>query len=209
MIPNLQDNTKSKVLSMLKSNAGSTVQDLAEAMNISVPAARKHLCDLEGAGLIVSSVEKPCGRGRPQHVFRLSCKGEGAFPKNYANLCLDMIEHLEHLFGEGALLKIMDAREEKLFAAWSPLLQNAATLEQKLALLAELLSEAGYQAKVRCCERGTLFLEQGNCPNLDVARTHKQLCGSEQVLYQRLLGVTVVRETQISSGASSCRYRIG
>ena len=209
MMATLTDNSKSRLLGLLKASHGSTVLELAESMSMSVVAARKHLCDLEMNGLVELSVEKPCGRGRPQHVYRLSQKGEGTFPKSYAGLCLDVLEHLQTLFGEGALLQVLSAREDKLFESWKPLLEAETTLRAKLERLSELLSEAGYQARVCECERGNLYLEQGNCPSLEVARHFKQICGVEQTLYQRLLGVPVVRESQISNGAKLCRYRVG
>ena len=209
MLATLTDNSKSRLLGLLKASHGSTVLELAAHMGISIPAARKHLCDLEVAGLIELSVEKPCGRGRPQHVYRLSHKGEGTFPKSYAGLCLDVLEHLQTLFGEGALLQVLSSREDKLFETWKPLLEGQLDLKSRLERLSELLTEAGYQASVCLCEKGNLYLEQRNCPSLEVARHFKQICGVEQTLYQRLLGVPVVRELQISNGAKLCRYRVG
>lgn len=200
------DRTKSRVLTLLKSRRCTTAQSVAEALDISVPAARKHLLDLTEAGLIVAETQRPGGRGRPQFVYRLSERGEAQFPKSYASLCVDVLRHIETLFGDGAVMRVMDARRATLAAEWAPRLTGP--LPERLTTLAALLTEAGYEARAYE-EGGAWFLEQGNCPNLDVARRYDELCGAEIDLYRALLAVPVRRETRIACGAPSCRYRVG
>ncbi|MBB6098412.1 putative ArsR family transcriptional regulator [Deinobacterium chartae] len=209
----LGDGTKSRLLSLLKSRGQATAQELADALGVSIPATRRHLCDLEGAGMLELSIEKPCGRGRPQHVYRLTARGESTFPKSYATLCVDILRHLEELYGSGSVLAVMSARENKLYEAWAPQVSTLPTLRERLERLTALLCEAGYQARMteRALGNGevTFYLEQGNCPSLSVAREYRQLCSAELELYARLLGAPVVRETQIAAGAASCLYRVG
>lgn len=205
-LPPPSDRTKTRVLTLLKGQTCSTAQDVARALDISVPAARKHLLDLEEAGLIGSSTQKPGGRGRPQLVYRLTASGEARFPKSYASLCLDVLTHVESLFGQGAVLKVMDARRAELAERWAAQLEGE--LPQRVTRLAALLNEAGYDARAYQ-EDGAWFLEQGNCPSLDVARQYDQLCGAELTLYRELLRTPVRRETRIACGAPSCRYRVG
>ncbi|WP_027480868.1 helix-turn-helix transcriptional regulator [Deinococcus pimensis] len=200
------DRTKTRVLTLLKSRRCTTAQSVAEALDISVPAARRHLCDLTEAGLIVAETQRPGGRGRPQFVYRLSERGEAQFPKSYASLCVDVLRHIDSLFGEGAVMRVMDARRAALAQEWAPRLTGSPA--ERLTKLAALLSEAGYEARAYE-EDGALYLEQGNCPNLDVARRYDELCGAELELYRSLLGVPVRRETRIACGAPTCRYRVG
>lgn len=200
------ERTKSRLLELLKQQRCKTAQALGDALGISVPAARRHLADLEAAGLVRGSTEKPGGRGRPQQVYALTERGEMTFPKNYASLCVDVLAHVQQLFGEGALLKVMDARKAQLAEQWGP--QLVGPLPERVARLAELLSEAGYAAQVeRSGEQ--LWLVQHNCPNLTVARRFSELCSAEHELYAALLGVPVARESRIAGDAPSCRYRIG
>ena len=200
------DSTKMRVLTLLKGQQCTTAQSVAEALEISVPAARKHLADLEEARLIEAQVHKPGGRGRPQFVYRLTGEGEAQFPKRYAGLCVDVLSHVQTLFGEGAVLQVFDARRAKLAAEWAPRLSG--DVREKVAQLAALLSEGGYAART-FEEDGALYLEQGNCPGLDVARQFDEVCGAEIELYRHLLGVPVRRESRIACGAPSCRYRVG
>lgn len=198
--------TKARLLELVKRQGAPTVQALAQELDISVPAARKHLCDLQEAGLVTARTEKPGGRGRPQHVYALSERGESTFPKSYATLCSDVLRHIEQLFGDGAVLQILDARQAELHHRLSAAVQGE--LPERLETLALKLREAGYAAEA-LQEDGVWYLVERNCPALKVARDFSQLCQSEQKLYADLLGVPVVRESRIACGAPECRYRVG
>lgn len=208
MVSYSSDSTKGRVLTLLRGWSGGTAQDVADALGVTVPAARRHLMDLEAAGLIQSQVEKPAGRGRPQHVFSLTTNGEHTFPKRYAQLAHDILEHVETLYGSGAILEVLSARNAKLIESWQDRICGQ-TLMEKLECLAGVLNEHGYEARIEIGEDGVLYLLEGNCPALEVARQYGQLCQSETELYAKLLDARVVRESQISQGASVCRYQIG
>ncbi|WP_425146956.1 helix-turn-helix transcriptional regulator [Deinococcus sp.] len=199
-------NTKARLLELVKRHGAQTAQALARELDISVPAARKHLQDLQETGLVVACTEKPGGRGRPQHVYTLSERGESTFPKSYATLCSDVLAHVQRLFGEGAVLQVMDARRAELYGRLSAVVRG--DLPERIQTLVRELGEAGYAAEV-VQERGAWFLIERNCPALKVARDFGQLCDSELKLYRDLLGVNVVRESRIACGAAECRYRIG
>ncbi len=207
-LPIFTESTKGRVLNVLRERMGGTAQEVANLLGVTVPAARRHLMDLEAAGLIHSQVQRPGGRGRPQHVFMLTADGEHTFPKRYAQLCHDILEHVEILYGSGAVMEVLSARNAKLLQAWKERIVGI-SVEEKLSCLIAVLNEHGFQADFERGSDGTLYLIEGNCPALEVARQHHQLCAAEEQLYSRLLGVTVQRETRIARGASCCRYRVG
>ncbi len=205
MLKLASDSTKSRVLYFLRGAGGGTAQHVADALEVTIPAARRHLMDLEADGLLDSQVYRPGGRGRPQHVFRISEKGEEHFPKRYAQLCNDILEHIESLYGSGAVLSVLDSRNQKLLEAWQPRMQGS--LCQRAETLVEILNELGYHAALEPHSHG-FVLSQSNCPNLEVARTFEALCASEALLYTNLLGTRVSRETRVLEGYSACRYVI-
>ena len=205
MLRLLNDSTKSRVLHILRGQGGGTAQDVAGALEVSVPAVRRHLMDLEADGLLESQVHRPGGRGRPQHVFRVSNKGESHFPKNYAELCGDILEHIQSLYGAGAVLSVLNERNRKLLELWQPRIDG--DLEQRLVALCELLNELGCDASIET-DCADWLLSQGNCPSLEVSKRFEELCHSESVLYASLLGATVTREARVLEGAAACLYRI-
>jgi predicted ArsR family transcriptional regulator len=182
-----------------------TAQEVADALEVTTPAARRHLMELEADGLLDSQVHRPGGRGRPQHVFRISEKGEEHFPKRYAQLCNDILEHIESLYGEGAVISVLDSRNQKLLEAWRPRMKG--DLWERAQTLVDILNELGYHAALESHPNG-FVLSQSNCPNLEVARTFQALCSSESLLYTNLLGTRVDREARVLEGYSACRYVI-
>jgi predicted ArsR family transcriptional regulator len=199
------DSTKSRVLYALRGFGGGTANRVAKTLKISIPAARRHLMDLEADGLLESKVYRQAGRGRPQHVFKVSQAGEAHFPTRYAQLCTDILEHIERLYGSGAVLSVLDSRNTVLLEQWQPRIQGS--LEARLQSLCQILNELGYQASLETHSSGWVLV-QSNCPNLDVARAFDAMCSSESVLYQQLLNTTVTREVRVLEGSSACRYVI-
>ena len=188
------ERTKRRLLDVLKRCGPQTAQDLAAQLEVTVPAARRHLGDLLDHGLIETRVEKPGGRGRPQHVYRLTERGEAAFPKTYATLCVDVLRHLQDLYGQDAVLKVFEARNE----------QVAGPLKDELDAL-------GFDAVLEeTLEDGQVVwtITQRNCPSLTVARQFPELCMAELTFMAHLTGLPVTRDARIVTGQPYCRYRV-
>lgn len=201
------ERTKVRLLELVQRHGPQTAQDLAARLEVSVPAARRHLGDLQEQGLLVSRTERPGGRGRPQHVFSLTERGEAGFPRSYSGLCVDVLRHVEDLFGQGAVLKVLDARNVEIALRMQAELPEHLPLAERVRRLAELLADMGFDPVLEQ-DGADWCLTQRNCPNLAVARQYAQLCDSELNLYAELLGTQVVRETRIACGQGACRYRI-
>ena len=203
------ERTKTRLLELLKRHGPQTAQDLAARLQITSPAARRHLTDLQAQGLVQVQVEKPGGRGRPQHVFGLTEHAEErTFPKTYASLCLDVLESVSELYGRGAVDNVLQARSDRLEALLREMLPPEMPLEEKLRRLIDPLTELGFAPHLEQ-ESGQWYLVQCNCPNLQVARRFKVMCGAEIAMYTKLLGVPVTREEHMACGQPSCRYRLG
>ena len=208
----LTERTKHRLLDFVKRDGPLTAHDLAARLEVSVPAIRRHLTDLQDQGLVEARTERPSGRGRPQHVYALTERGEGAFPKTYSGLCVDVLRQVAALFGEDAVTQVLAARTAEQAEALGAELPDSLPLHLRAEILARHLSAQGYDAVVdRVIEDGqeTLYLVERNCPHLSVARQFPGLCAAELTLYEELLGTAVTRETRISCGQGCCRYRVG
>ncbi|GGL04715.1 helix-turn-helix transcriptional regulator [Deinococcus radiotolerans] len=203
------ERTKTRLLEFVKRHGPQTAQDLAQRLDVSVPAARRHLCDLQDQGLLEARTERPGGRGRPQHVFALTDRGEAAFPKTYSSLCVDVLRHIEGLFGAGAVLKVLDARNAEIADRLRTDLPAGLPLGERVQILVQRLNEHGFDATAAQDDQGRWVFTQRNCPNLTVARQYAQLCSAEITLYTEVLGVPVMRDTRIACGQACCHYRVG
>lgn len=192
--------TKHRILERLRSKA-SCAHDLASNLGISKVAVHRHLEALEREGLVRSHTEKHEGRGRPKQVF--VAVDEQA---QYARMCDDILTHLRDLFGSEGVLGVLSRRNAKLLGELAPQLEGL-PLEEKLARLSEFLSQQGYHAH-HYQEGEFWYLEQKSCPKLALSSQHGELCLAELEMYQKLLGVPIVREERIAAGGKCCRYRI-
>lgn len=198
--------SRERVLELLRSG-GHTATSLAQALGVTSVAARRHLCDLKEQGLAQAEEERHGGRGRPQQVYRLTPAGREQFAGDYATLCLDLLSAAKACYGPAAVTQLIRERNAGLRRQWSAelgTLQGAA----RLKALAELLSEAGYDARVER-QGNTVVLVQHSCPHLALARQHPEVCAAEQALYHELLpGATVHSCSRIAAGCCSCRYQV-
>ena len=154
LTPLTPERTKKRLLELMNRHGALTAQDLAQKLEISVPAARRHLSDLQVQGLIGMNIERPSGRGRPQHVFALTEQGEATFPKNYSSLCIDVLRHVEQVFGEKAVLKIFESRNVDLAAVLREAAPEGLPLAERLERMAAVLTEAGFDAVVESSGEG-------------------------------------------------------
>ncbi|NES20453.1 MAG: winged helix-turn-helix transcriptional regulator [Symploca sp. SIO3E6] len=61
--------TKQAILQLLQKEGQKTASELADALEISPQAIRRHLKELEGGGLIEHK-QVQIGMGRPQHLYQ-------------------------------------------------------------------------------------------------------------------------------------------
>ncbi len=192
--------TKLRILERLRTRPASA-GDLAREFGLSRVAVHRHLADLEAHGLVRARTEKCAGRGRPRQVFQAV---DAEAP--YARMCGDVLAHLRELYGPDAVFDVLEARNARVKAELEPRMRGR-SLKARLEILAEFLTERGYQAEV-LREEGRYTLKQRRCPKLALAMEHGELCQAELRLYQDLLGVPVAQECRIAGGCGCCRYRV-
>lgn len=87
MNTSLQSSSKEAILQYLLKENQASAQNIAEAMNISTQATRRHLKDLLEQGLIEYDLIR-VKTGRPQYLYSLSRQGRDRFPQNYGEFAV-------------------------------------------------------------------------------------------------------------------------
>ena len=83
--------TRRQLLEVLKRRGEARAEELAEALSVTVSAARQHLAALQAAGLVAYRELKGTP-GRPKHVYHLTPAAEELFPKSYDELATELLE---------------------------------------------------------------------------------------------------------------------
>jgi predicted ArsR family transcriptional regulator len=191
-----------------------TVADLAERLELSGAAVRKHMDDLVGAGFVEASDRPPYGpdtrrrgRGRPARVYHLTPAGRDSFGNAYDDVAVGALRFVAETGGEDAVMEFARRRVAELERRYSDLLDMTEPMDVRVDVLADALAAEGYAAVAVPTANG-IQLCQHNCPVAHVAAEFPQFCEAETEAFGRLLGTHVMRLATLSHGDGVCTTHI-
>lgn len=211
-----QTSTKQDILQHLLKGGQGTALELAEALDISPQAIRRHLKDLEGEGLIqYQSVQ--AGMGRPQHIYELTSLGRDRFGSRYGDFAVSLLDTLAETVGREQVISILQKQWERKAMEYRRLV-GAGSLEERVSGLVELRKAEGYMAECYPVDdRDSDFNAKGdrfvfmehNCAISNVAETFPSVCGNELEMFAAVLPDCIVERTHwIIDGEHRCGYLI-
>lgn len=198
--------TRRQILIALKHNGGMTADELAQQLDISAVAVRRHLGNLERDRLVEHEQVRRAV-GRPSFVYHLSEPATLLFPSSYHHLAAQVLKAVTGMFGQEAVDLIFEQRRvemERLYGAR----MNGHNLRERLARLAELRTEEGYMATWEEKDDGSFVLHQHHCPIIWVAEYCGPACLEEVTMVSDLLDADVVRHSHQVAGDATCSYEI-
>lgn len=197
--------TQTKIMdTLLKSPEGKTADELVTRIGITKTAVREHLDRLSALGYLRFEDERG-GVGRPRRRYLVSSEGAAAFPKQYSWLSNQMLSELSHTLSEAELDGFMKRLAERVYD------ENASSLrspdpEIRLRLLAKLMNDLGYRAKLRNAGDAVATIEAFNCVYHDVAKTNPRLCEFDLQLIRLSTQGEVSLDSCLARGGGSCRF---
>ena len=197
--------TRERVVRSVLVNGPSTAVALAERLELTPAAVRRHLDQLIDEGTLeareprISAVR---GRGRPAKVFALTEAGRDGLDQAYDDLAVQAIRFLAETGGEEAVRQFADRRAAKIEQRFHALLDAEPQLAPTEAL-AQVFTAEGYAAAVRDSPVGEQLCQQ-HCPVSHVAHEFPELCEAETAAISRMLGRHVQRLATIAHGDGVC-----
>ncbi|WP_231564575.1 metalloregulator ArsR/SmtB family transcription factor [Thermoactinomyces sp. Gus2-1] len=137
--------TRMQIMTMLKTEGGLTVSEIAERLGVTEMAVRRHMNQLERDQLIVPQLLRK-SMGRPSNQYFLTERSEQYFPKMYAGFAMEILKDLEENYGEEMIQSVFKNREKRLLKEHLSDFQGK-SLDEKVRRLAELQDEKGYMVK--------------------------------------------------------------
>ena len=203
--------TKQTILQYLLKQGQATAKQLAQALNITPQAIRRHLSELETEKLIqYESVQQ--GMGRPQHLYQISSEGRDRLnPHRYGEFAVDFLDALAETAGEEQVGKVLEKQWQRKAAAYRDRLGKG-SLKQRVAKLVQLRQEEGYMAELHQRpqqQQHQFILVEHNCAISEVAESYPSVCGHELEMFAAVLpDCTVERTHWINDGEHRCGYLI-
>lgn len=197
--------TRDRVVHLILHGGPQTAKSLAEELDLTPAAVRRHLAALLEDGTLTAREERvygPRGRGRPSKVFVLTPAGRAELQHQYDTLALQALRRLSASDLRG-LAEDRVAVVEEHFRAAREEHPDAPAIE----LLAQALDSEDYAAGIRPVRSGNQLV-QYHCPVADVAAQFPILCEIETQLFGRLLGSHVQRLATIAHGDGVCTTHV-
>jgi predicted ArsR family transcriptional regulator len=202
--------TRERVARSILVNGPSTAAALAERLDLTPAAVRRHLDQLTEHGLVEARDQRVYGsrgRGRPARVFGLTEAGRDQFDQQYDDLAVLALRFMAETQGEEAVLAFARRRVEFIERDYARLVADQPDLTPAEAL-ARVFTAEGYAAGVRQLpiaprQMGQQLCQQ-HCPVSHVAHEFPQLCEAETEAIGRVLGTHVQRLATIAHGDGVC-----
>lgn len=199
-------NTRQRVARSILVDGPSTAAALAERLDLTPAAVRRHLDQLVEDGAVEARDPRPSGhkgRGRPAKVFALTERGREGFDQQYDDLAAQALRFLADNAGDEGLRAFARRRADFIRDGFARVSARQPELSPA-QVLAQVFTEAGYVASVRELAVVGEQLCQQHCPVSHVAHEFPQLCEAETAAISELLGTHVQRLATIAHGDGVC-----
>ena len=150
--------TKEDILNYLLKHGQAKASELAQALEITPQATRRHLKDLEIEDLIEHQSRK-VGLGRPQYIYYLSKQGRDHFPNCYGEFAVSFLKTLTETVGEQQVGEILRKQWERKAEDYRRRIGRG-TLKERVSKLVKLRQEEGYMTEIH------LVNHKNNCQSL-------------------------------------------
>lgn len=201
--------TRQRVIRSILDEGPSTARQLAERLELTPAAIRRHLGALLAEGTLDQHEQRVYGqrgRGRPSKVFALTDAGRSEFKQAYDALAIAAIRKLVDAVGPTAVRDLATERLVELEERFVHL-RAADPDRPAMELLVEALGADGYAPSVRPVRSGDQLL-QHHCPVAHVAAEFPMICEVETQLFGRLLDSHVQRLATIAHGDGVCTTHV-
>jgi predicted ArsR family transcriptional regulator len=203
--PTGEGRTRDQVARLILESGPMTAAALAERVELSPAAIRRHLDALVDEGLLRATDARPSahrGRGRPARTYALTDAGRASFPHAYDDLATTALRYLRDTGGEAAVVAFAEHRAHSLEESLRT--DDGQRTPQELA---QALTAAGYASSTEAAQAGVQIC-QHHCPVAHVAAEFPELCEAETRAFERVLGTYVQRLATIAHGDGVCTTHV-
>ncbi len=197
--------TRDVILHSIKSSPHATVEELAEAADVSPVTVRHHLNGLLAAGAIeAASVRRKVGR--PYYVYSLSAQGQELFPKRYVRLTNRLLDEMKDRLPQTVIDEIFAGVVGNVLEEHRGEFEHL-PLEGRLEYLVNLLAEEGFLSTWEKTDTGFRLVEY-SCPYLSIGTAHAEVCTFDKMLMDGVLQLPVQQESCMLHGADRCQFTV-
>lgn len=193
--------TRGRIITLLR-RSSRTVDELAQALDLTHTAVRAHLAALERDGLVQQRSERR-GSGKPSSVYDLAPAAEYLFPKSYGQLMDQLLEVLGEHIAADEVETLLREVGRRMATGWKI---PAGELRVRLEAAVEVFNDLGGLAELEPCN-GHFCIRSYSCPLAAVVPGHPEVCSLSETLLTELVGVPVQKHCDYD-GVPRCSFTI-
>ena len=191
--------TRGQIITLLR-RSSRTVDELAQALELTHTAVRAHLAALERDGLVHQRSERR-GSGKPSSVYDLTPAAEYLFPKSYGQFLDQLLDVLGEHLPPDEVETLLRETGRRIAVEWKIL---PGDLHVRLEAAIEVLNDLGGLMEQET-EGETLCIRGYRCPFAAVVLEHPEVCNLAETLLSDLVGVPVQEHCE-RTGSVPCRF---
>jgi predicted ArsR family transcriptional regulator len=194
--------TRGKVVQLLRRGSAS-VNELAEALELTDNAIRSHLNTLERDGLVAPSGKRPAVR-KPETLYALTPDADQLFPQAYHLLLNRLLDAVARRMAPEEIERMLREVGRDLGTARGPSPPDA-TLRERVEKATEVLKGLGGLADIE--ENGGIMIQGYSCPLSAAVEHHPDFCKVAESLLSEVIQAPV-HEMCDRSGPPRCAFRV-
>lgn len=193
--------TRGQIITLLR-RSSRTVNELADALDLTDNAVRVHLTTLERDGLVQQHGVRR-GSRKPAIVYDLTKEAEQLLPKAYGPVLWQLLEVLNGRLPADEVEMLLREVGRRIAADWHV---PSEALRARLEAAAEVLNELGGMAELEQCD-DHYCIRGYSCPLAAAVPGHPEVCRLAETLLTELVGVPVEEHCD-NDGVPRCRFTI-
>jgi predicted ArsR family transcriptional regulator len=191
------------MLDCLRRRGPVTISTLVKEMGVTATAVRQRLQRLMAEGLIERHTERK-HRGRPNHRYSLTDKGEGTAGTNFAEIAIVLWEEVKSVEDPAIRRGLLQRIARRLVERYRDHVPGD-TLNERMNRVARLMGEREIPFEVD--SSGALpVLTALACPYPELARLDRSVCTMEKLMLSEILGESVHLSECRLDGAHRCSF---
>ncbi len=197
--PRFFASTRGKIVTLLR-RTSRTVEELAQALDLTDNAVRAHLATLERDGLVHQHGRR-LSSSKPASVYELTEASEELFSKAYGPVLRQLLDELNERMTAEEVEALLRSTGRRLAATW-PLPRGE--LHARLKAAVSVLDALGGLAELEQ-QNGTYVIRGYSCPLAAVVPGHPKVCRLAESLLTELVGMPVQEQCDRNEKVS-CRF---
>jgi DeoR family suf operon transcriptional repressor len=199
----MTESSDEALLNFMRREGPVTISALVAEMGVTATAVRQRLRRLMSQGLIERRTERK-SRGRPNHRYLLTEKGERSAGTNFADMAIVLWEEIKSVddptIRRGLLKRIADR-----FVAKYRERVVGETLDERMGALADVMRERDIPFAIDKSSELPV-LSALACPYPELAKMDRGVCTMEKLMLSEILGNNVRLSECRLDGASCCTF---